>query len=517
MVMMRWIRFGKQSGCATAGQGAFLCGLLTHGFALVTILHNNDDIGQQPYGYGTGISSGRWLLTVLGDFFRENGFGYNLPLVNGLLFLLLIAATAAVVVSTLGIENRKSAALVGMLFSVFPSAVGTMFFRYTVVYYGLSLLMAVLAVWVLERKRCGFFLSACLMALSMGIYQAYIPLTIAMLVLLMIQRILKENCNFRAAILQGVYYCAVLLAGLALYYLLLKGFLLVYGTELSDYNGVNAMGKLSLAALPGLLKEALYSPLVLPLRDYCGLASMRWIRTAYAGIYGISAVVAAYILLRRVKKVAMILLTGVLAVLLLVAVNFIIIMCPDGHIYTLMVYPFVLLGCVPLVLWECVGEEDWIRCWAGGIVGKVIAALLCLLIFCYGYNANVNYTASFYANRQTENYLNSIVVQVRMTDGFDTDKEWAFLGKIQDPLLRTPWQYEVTNGGNEAAYVLINRETRPMWIWHYYGYFIPFASDEKTEQLWSSDEVQQMPCWPDVGSIRNIGDTMVVKFQEYGA
>ena len=500
-----------------AWAAAMCCGVITHGFGLVTILHNNDDIGQQPFGYGTGITSGRWLLQILGDFVQDNGFGYNLPLVNGLLFLFLIAVTAAVAVSALQIQKRGSAALMGMLFAVFPAVTGTMFFRYTVVYYGVSLLLAVLAVWLLERNRRGLLPAAVCMALSMGIYQAYIPLTIAMLVLLMIRRILKENCNFRAAVLQGVYYCAALLAGLVLYYLALKGFLLLYGTQLSDYNGVNAMGKLSLATLPGLLKEALYFPVMLPLEDYCGLAGMRWVKIAYAGIYGISAVVAAYILLRRVKKPEMILLTGLLAVLLLVAVNFIVIMCPDGYIYTLMVYPFVLLGCVPLVLWECVGEEDGIRNWAGGAAGKLIVALLCLLIFCYSYDANVNYTASYYANRQTENYLNSIVVQVRMTDGFDTEKEWAFLGNIQDPLLRTPWQYEVSNGGNEAAYVLINRETRPVWIWHYYGYLIPFASEEKTEQLWSSDEVRQMPCWPNAGSIRSIGDTMVVKFQEYGA
>lgn len=56
-----------------------------------------------------------------------------------------------------------------------------------------------------------------------------------------------------------------------------------------------------------------------------------------------------------------------------------------------------------------------------------------------------------------------------------------------------------------------------MWVWHYYGYLIPFVSDEKAEQLWHSEEVHQMPCWPAAGSIKNIGDTMVVKFQEYDA
>lgn len=500
----------------SAWLAAMCCGIMTHGFALVTILHNNDDIAQQPYGYGTGISSGRWLLSVLGDFLRENGFDYNLPLVNGLLFLLLVAVSAAVAVLALRVKRRSSAALMGMLFAVFPSVAGTMFFRYTVVYYGISLVLAVLAVWVLENCRYGLPLCAVCMALSMGIYQAYVPLTIAMLVLLMIRRILEERSGFWEMVRRGLYYCGALLAGLAVYYLALKGCLLLYAEELSDYNGMNSMGQLSLSALPGLLKEALYSPLMLPLKNYCALADMRWIRIAYAGIYAVSGLLAAYLLLRYVKKPLMILMTGVLAVLLLVAVNFIVIMCPDGWIYTIMVYPFVLLGCIPLVLWECVEQQDPIRTLAGGAVGKLIAVLLGILIFCYGYDTNVNYTASYYANRQTENYMNSLVIQVRMTEGFDSEKEWAFLGQIQDPLLRTPWQYEVYFGGNEPSYMLINRESRSYWIWHYLGYSIPFASEEKTQQLWAGEEVAQMPCWPDAGSIKAIGDTMVVKFQEYG-
>lgn len=510
------MKFNRKSPEWTALAAAMCCGVVTHGFGLVTFLHNNDDIGQQPYGYGTGITSGRWLLTILGDFMQNNGFGYNLPLVNGLLFLALIAMSAAVAVSVLRVRSRCSAALMGMLFVVFPAVAGTMFFRYTVVYYGISLLLAVIAVWVLEKYRFGLIPAAVCMACSMGIYQAYIPMAIALFVLLLIRGILEEKLDFWAVVRRGLYYCGALVAGLAVYYLALKGCLWLYATELSDYNGVNSMGKLSLAALPGLVKEALYSPLMLPVKNYCALADMRWIRMSYLAIYGISAGLAAYLLIRRVKKPLMMVLTAVLFVLLLVAVNFIVIMCPDGWVYTLMVFPFVLLGCIPLVLWECVGEEDLLQRWAGGAVKKLIAAVLCLLVFCYGYDTNVNYTSSYFANRQTENYLNALVVQVRMTEGFDTEKEWAFLGQIEDPLLRTPWQYEVYFGGNEPAFMLVNRETRLYWVWHYFGYAIPVASEEKAEQLWSSEEVSRMPCWPDMGSIKAVGDTMVIKFQEYG-
>lgn len=82
---MKWKFDCKKTECI-AFLSAMICGSLTHLFALVNVMSNLDDIAQQPYGYGTGISSGRWLLSLLGDFLGKLGWSYNLPFVNGLLF-----------------------------------------------------------------------------------------------------------------------------------------------------------------------------------------------------------------------------------------------------------------------------------------------------------------------------------------------------------------------------------------------------------------------------------------------
>ena len=131
----------------------------------------------------------------------------------------------------------------------------------------------------------------------------------------------------------------------------------------------------------------------------------------------------------------------------------------------------------------------------------------------YG-DTNVEYISLYYSNRQTENYLNAMVVQVRMTEGFDTEKQWAFLGQIQDPLLRTPWQYEVRYGGNEPAEMMINRGTRYDWFLHYFGYSIPMADEQTIAELWEQEEVKQMPSWPNEGSVKVIGDVVVIKCGE---
>ena len=97
---------------------AMAAGVLTHAFGLVQILHNYDDIAQQPKGYGTGITSGRWFLSLLGDAAEKLGGNYNLPWINGLVFLLLVALTASAVVNFFNIRSRSFAVLFGMLFSL---------------------------------------------------------------------------------------------------------------------------------------------------------------------------------------------------------------------------------------------------------------------------------------------------------------------------------------------------------------------------------------------------------------
>lgn len=482
-------------------------GTVVHLFGLVNILHNYDDIAQQPRGYGTGISSGRWLLSQLGDCAEWMGGNYNLPAVNGLLFLLLIAISAGFLVSAFEIHNPTMAALVGALMAAFPAAFSTLVFRYTSVYYGLGILLAVLAAWILPRHRLGVLLSAICIAGSLGIYQAYVPFTIGIFVLQLLQQTLKGQSSLWMLVRWGICCCGVLLLGLVCYYLFLKLALWIYGTDLSDYQGIDQMGRLALRDIPDLVKEAYYVFCTFPVKNHYGLANMKLIKAAYIVLAGTSAVLLGYVLLIR-KKLGLTIFAGLLCLLFPLAVNFVEIMCPESWIYTLMVYPFVLTGIVPVVLLTCLPECDR-KC--GRNAATVIALGLAVLIGGYAYKTNVNYSALYFSNRQVENYLNSLIVQIRMTEGFDTEKEWAFVGEMEDPLLNSYWQYEMEFGGIEPTQGMLQRYSWGEWIRNYYGYTFPVADEKDILLLNEMEAVKQMPYWPDQGSVRVIDNYVVIK------
>lgn len=494
-----------------AAASAVLYGLAVHLFALNNVLHNHDNIASQPGGYGAGVALGRWFLEILGLFFDKVGLNYNLPSVNGMLYIGILAITAAFLVSVLRVRNKVSAVLIGALFVAFPTVTATMIYRYTVIFYGIGTLFAVMAPWILRRFRWGLPASVVLIALSMGIYQAYAPLTIALFVLQLICAGLREEADAGQLVRQGLIDCLALVLGLALYFLCMKLSVVFFHIPLTEYQGVSTMGSASASNLPRLVLNAFRSVCLLPVRDYCGVANRALMRIAYLLLALCTAGMIGGMLLKKSRKPATSVIICLLCIAFLMAVGFVEIMVPDGWVYTLMVYSFSLLACAPLAILECFHPED-----ENGICKtlcrKATTCLVAVLVCFYGYYANVNYTAVYFSGEQIDNYLSGVVLRATMTEGYTTDKQWALLGDIQDPLLGGPWNDEISYTGLAFTEYLLNQYSRNDWIENYIGYDIPMADMEKTAALAAAEEVRAMPCYPNAGSIKVVDDTVVVKF-----
>ena len=504
----------KERPARMAMAAALLSGTLVHAFCLFHFLHNHDSIWQQISGYGVGVESGRWLLSLLGDVMEKLGFSYSLPVFNGVGFLILLACAAGLAVSVLRIHGKISAVLLGMLFTAFPSVTSVMFYKFTAVYYGLGLFLAVLAAWVCYRGRWGIVLAAVCVACSMGIYQAYVPLTISLIVLLLLKQALVGEDSALEILFRGLYGCGALLLGVVLYFCALKGCLLLYHTQLNDYQGINQMGQISLSQMPELLVRTYRTFLLLPAEDTWGIANTGILKVVYFLLELLGMGMVAGLAAVKVRKLSNLAIVVCLCAVFPAAVNFITIMCPEGQIHTLMVFGFVWAPAVPVVFAEDFQKAIFRK--GSRLLVRAAYVLMGVLIFCYGYGANVHYSAMYYANRQVENYCSSLVTQVRMTEGFDTEKKWAFLGDISDPLLNSPWREAMVYGGHCFTNDLLNQYSRMAWFENYIGYDIPLADSQTVDSLAQREDVKQMPCWPDQGSIQVIGEYVVIKFSETG-
>ncbi len=502
----------------TAVIAALITGVITHLFALVNVFYNFDNIVTPYFGTGCGVFSGRWMLETLGDVLEGIGLAHNLPLVGGLALILFVAIASGFAVSIFGIQDRTLAALMGMIFVVYPPIAGTMYYRYTTLHYGLAILFAVAGVWVLPRHKLGALFSACLITASMGIYQAYVPLSISLFVLLLIQQGLTGEATLWQIVRRGLYYCGVLILAVVLYFALVKIYLKIYDLWLMDYQGIDQMGQISLRELPGLVSSAFLGAWTFPFRNAYELVPVELLTVEYVllGILGLGMTVL--ILVRKVSRVEVRLaILALLLVVLPIAVNFVVVMCPNaGWFYVLMAYAFVVIPCIPMIVWEQLPQmEGKFLGRAKLYLGRSVAIVLALMVFCYSYYANVNYTAAYHSTLQAENYANSIVVQVRMTEGFDTDKKWAMIGDIQDPMFTFDWEGGITYGVNDTPANLLNHYSRMNWFQSLLGYDIPVVEEEQLWELAQTEAVKAMPCWPNAGSVQIIEDIVIIKFQEW--
>ena len=283
---------------------------------------------------------------------------------------------------------------------------------------------------------------------------------------------------------------------------------------LDSYLGINNMGKIPMDRLPRLLKRAFSYGALFAVRNYCGLAPSAPLKLIWVLLIMLTVAFVGVILLQRKIKLLNILFCGLMGLMFPLAINFQIVMSPDNFPYTIMVYSIVLVGCAPLMLLEMVHfEKEWLV-----TSTRRVTVIFVLLITIYnGYYTNYNYTYLHYTNRQVENYLNGLTVQIRMTEGYTPDMKWIFVGDINDPDFWNIWDSDLAYGG------FINCSPRGLlsatyslhgWYSNYLGFGVPFASEEECAGMMERDTVDKMPCWPTDGSIQVIDDYVVVKFQE---
>ena len=168
----------------------FCSGLIAHGFAYFNAAFSHDGLYQLS---GTDdlfqVSLGRFLQPVW-RFVRGD---ISAPWLTGALSLLFIALAAHLVICLLRLRRPLWRWLVCALMTV-NRTVTLLNATYTqcVDVFMLSLLLSVLAVWLLERGGLpSFALGALSLTASLALYQSYVSVALGLMLLLFIDRALQ--------------------------------------------------------------------------------------------------------------------------------------------------------------------------------------------------------------------------------------------------------------------------------------------------------------------------------------
>ena len=216
---------------------AFMIGLIAHLYKITNWLPNWDCLVFR-YDSQNMLAMGRWFLPVV---CAVSSF-YDLPFITGLMSIIFHGLGAVCLCKMFGIQKSITAALIGGLVITFPTVTSVMMYSYAADAYALAFLFSCIAAMLLTTDRPRYITSAVLIALSCGIYQAYITVTIMLLLLKLILELLHKETDLKNSLFKSLKFLMTGVLGMLVYYLALTLLLKITDTTLLEYQGFdNAM------------------------------------------------------------------------------------------------------------------------------------------------------------------------------------------------------------------------------------------------------------------------------------
>ena len=483
---------------------SLIAGFLAYAFFFTNKLLNHDE-AYCLFSKGATVESGRWGLGGIDLIFPN----ISMPWIYGVLAILLIAAAVCFIVRLLNIRSKLFQALLAGCILVFPSLTGTLSYMFTASSFALSFLLAVIAVWLLQRPSAlwGIPAAACMVA-SLSIYQSYISVAAGLLVLVLIRRLLREE-DVQSVIRQGIYFLLFLIVSLGLYYLSVQVVLRIKHVSLGSYAGNNVSFRLS--AIPAGIAQAYASFFAFFSSGKAGLMPTAFSRWMHA--LGIAAACVLLVLWSiRNRQPGRLLLLAALTAIFPLAVNCMYLFTVPDAIHTLVLYGFISVyvliviaadACLPLV------NPGRIREVLRRLGLNIIALSLACIIVSNIYVANAASLHLLLRQENTRAFYTALVADLQQMPEFSEGTRLAVIGSHQNPEFDEKFAFLQQLTGTAGIYP--DNYSRQKFLEYYLGLSLDFASDEETAKIQSSPEFAAMPAYPYHGSIQKLGDCLVVK------
>ena len=491
---------------------AFLWGLAAHGVALVTKFTFQDE-PVYLFSVGSTVASGRWFLGLLGGavrlFFGSPNF--STPLLGGFWILFLTGLASFQIAELLKLHRTRSLFLFCGLMVTFPVTVSLVFFNFTAPYYLVGLCLAIAGSSILCRKRglIPFLVGVLFVIFSTAVYQSYISIFMCLALLFFMQEV-KDRPDWSLPLFfrEVLWYCGAFTVILLGYLLSVKISIALCGQELVNYKGLSSIGNVTAADLFHRAKLALYL-FVFPQKanSEAFLLPYRMLDCYYLCLVGLAGLGAVSVIQQfRVSP-----LRGISVFLALgffpLAVNSIFVMCDPIEVYTLM----QVSSSMPFLLLLLLADQCKIR--KKSIIQKLVLGLM--TVFCvFSLRVdNATYEKARLMQERTEQYFTVMVTQIRSTPGYTAAPPVAYIGDFSSFGDST---FHQIAGYSDLPFAPLRFDATPFSIGNTWREFInlrcgfapPPADPASFADL---PQVQEMPCYPDYGSIQMIDGTVVVK------
>ena len=470
--------------------------LMAYMFVFTNKIINWDEL-RYLFGKGVTITSGRWGLEVL-EYVLPN---YSMPWLWGIVSCILLIVAICIIIDIFKIENKILQGVLAAIIISFPSEIGTFIYMFTSTSYAIAFLLSVLAVRLyLKPGMIGKITGVLCAVFSMGIYQAYIALTVSFFVLLLLKDLLNSEKDWMTVIKDGIKYVIYLLIIGCLYYGITTVVLTITDSELNGW-AVRATSDSSGIVNRIIRSWKMFVAMVL-LREY-GLETTGLSCVAHIVFLAATGLTSIFVMIKK-KNIFNLLLFGVLSVVALpLSITSIVGLIGEDGVHGLTLYSFISVYIFAAIVIEIIKTEK-----IKNILKDSVYILFCIIIASNVFVANKSYLKQYLVYENTFSFYQSIITQIQLTPGFDEKSKLAVIGNIEKD------SSYLENFGDDSIYGLCGFKAEAIsgeFITYYLGFDIPVATEKEKTELINNDVVKNMPAYPYYGYIQKIDDYIVVK------
>lgn len=452
---------------------------------------------------------GRWFLSVASKISTD----YELPWLCGLLSLFYIGLAAVLVCEVFDVKSRLSAALIGGIAVSFPTVISAFTYCYVSDAYSLAFLLACAAAYLLTHGKTKNALCAVfLLALSMGIYQAYVTVTIELLTCALVFGLLSGTDDVKKSLLRALKYLAAGVCAFALYYIVLKLSVALLDIKLLDYQGISDTYAFTNISVRSAFGNCLYV-----FKNHFVDFSDGFNAYSALNVAVFALLAAGYIaeMIKNFRSVGRTALT-IFYVLTIPFGSFALFFADKNLDYHMLMRMGLFVVYIYLILlYEKFTRGTRVSC----IRSWCVLILSCALIFDFVCIANVAYHKLGMAFERSYGTLVRIADRIEKADGYDSAEKILTVGFLEDSeAYSVNFPPEIT--GTTDGYIIrhddetVGQSVLASALADYCGISLDFVHGDEAERMKSSETVRNMPCFPREGSVLIENGTVIVKLSE---
>ncbi len=445
------------------------------------------------------------------------------PALVTLISTILLGMTVILVIDTLEIRNKYFKYITAAIFAVAPNISATLTFFYCSDAYILGMLFATLAVYLIrkyESQNWIILISSFCIAISIGMYQTFLSITMVLCIATLIIDILnkKETKQIFINIFKYIVMGAI---SIILFYLIAHLVLLIKNLQVATYNGANTIGLEIIFKLPELLPQAYESFLNYYFNDKMIPNTIWHTNLLYIIIFAVMFLSVIYIIIKSklYKKVSNIILLIIFILLSPICFGIIEIIVPNADIHILMACSMIYIFPIFFKILEILPKNTLTKA-----SKYIIAICSIIIIWIYVWQDNASYIAIKSMQNQAESVATRMVTKIESLDKYNKDMGVLLLGDFinnpyfnrQNTEIETKKLYDRT-WGFITKDPTVWRQNQDSWrklLYEYLGINMNLVSEWEKAEIFETQEYRNMECYPEVDSIKVINNVVVVKLSE---